>query len=150
MCIGHPGHALISLGQHHFSVASLQPRFHRLCCQFPLKTLVFSMAEADSSSHFNGEADEDFKYGFQRPEMYKGSIAGTVDAYDRHVFLCFKSPEDWLPRVEASDLDLLPKLFASSLRTRKDDIAIKVGFIRILQSVGRSVLISFSFLRSMC
>ncbi|KAL6325281.1 hypothetical protein AAG906_023126 [Vitis piasezkii] len=129
MRIGHRSGILIFVAQHYFSFTSLQPRLHRFGSHFPLKTLVFSMAEAvDNPSSFSGESDEDFKYGFQREEMYKASIAGTVDAYDRHVFLCFKSPEDWLPRVEGSDSDLLPKLFSSSLKSRKNDIAVKTKF----------------------
>ncbi|XP_034684123.1 actin patches distal protein 1-like [Vitis riparia] len=87
------------------------------------------MAEAvDNPSSISGESDEDFKYDFQREEMYKASIAGAVDAYDRHAFLHFKSSEDWLPRVEGSDSDLLPKLFFSSLKSRKNDIAVKTKF----------------------
>ncbi|RVX08830.1 hypothetical protein CK203_011096 [Vitis vinifera] len=94
MRIGHRRGTLIFVAQHYFSFTSLQPRLHRFGSHFPLKTLVFSMAEAvDNPSSFSGESDEDFKYGFQREEMYKASIAGTVDAYDRHVFLCFKSPK---------------------------------------------------------
>lgn len=69
-------------------------------------------------------AEEDEKFGFSRPEMYKSNLAGTVDQYDRHVFVCFRGPESWLPRVE--ETDLLPKLFSSVVKSRKDDIAIKV------------------------
>lgn len=79
-------------------------------------------------SQVNGDVDDDVKFGFQRSEMYKGSLAGTVDSYDRHVFLCYKSPESWLPRVEESETDLLPKLFSSALKARKNDITIKTKF----------------------
>ena len=127
MRIDHPRRTLIFVAHHYFSFSYLQPRLHR----FPLKTLVFSMAEAvDNPSSFSENSDEDLKYGFQRPEMYKESITGTVDAYDRHVFLCFKSPEDWIPRVEGySDHGLLPKIFSSGFKARKNDIAVKVGFV---------------------
>lgn len=69
---------------------------------------------------------EDEKYGFQRSEMYETKLAGTVDAYDRHVFLCYKTPEAWPSRVEGSESDPLPKFFASALKARKNDIAVKV------------------------
>ncbi|KAF4397351.1 hypothetical protein G4B88_027091 [Cannabis sativa] len=69
-------------------------------------------------------ADDD-KYGFTRSEMYQTNLAGTVDAYDRHVFLCHKNPEDWASRVEDSASDPLPKLLFSALKARKNDIALK-------------------------
>lgn len=61
-------------------------------------------------------------YGFTRSEMYKSNLAGTVGPYDRHVFLCFKNPDAWLPHVEEDDL---PKLVATALKTRKNDITVK-------------------------
>jgi hypothetical protein len=68
---------------------------------------------------------DDEKYGFRRPEMYQTNLAGTVDAYDRHVFLCYKSPDAWASRVENSESDPLPKLLASALKARKNDITVK-------------------------
>ncbi|KAG6741777.1 hypothetical protein POTOM_055056 [Populus tomentosa] len=47
---------------------------------------------------------------------------GTVGPYDRHVFLCFKNPDAWLPHVEEDDL---PKLVSTVLKTCKDDITVK-------------------------
>ena len=41
----------------------------------------------------NSNVVEDEKFSFQRPEMFMENLAGTVGAYDRHVFLCYKSPE---------------------------------------------------------
>ncbi|TKY50473.1 Altered inheritance of mitochondria protein 32 [Spatholobus suberectus] len=68
---------------------------------------------------------DDQKHGFSRPEMYKENLAGTVDAYDRHVFLCYKNHLTWPPRVEASDADPLPKRLANVWKARKNDIAVK-------------------------
>ncbi|KDP46413.1 hypothetical protein JCGZ_10253 [Jatropha curcas] len=73
-------------------------------------------------------AEEDSKFGFTRPEMYTSNLAGTVGQYDRHMFLCFKSPEEWLPRVEESETDPLPKLFSSAIKARKNDITLKTNF----------------------
>ncbi|XP_043725579.1 altered inheritance of mitochondria protein 32-like [Telopea speciosissima] len=76
----------------------------------------------------NSQVDEgvidadDLKYGFQRPEMYKNSLAGTVDPYDRHVFLCYKNAESWPSRVEDAEFDRLPSLLAAALKSRKNEI----------------------------
>lgn len=86
---------------------------------------------SDDLSNLADSNDDDEKYGFTRPEMYKESLAGTVGAYDRHVFLCYKSPEAWPSRVEGSDSDLLPRLFSSAIKGRKDSIPLKVSYITI-------------------
>ena len=57
--------------------------------------------------------------------MYLKSLAGTVDAYDRHVFFCYKNHDSWSSRVKASDSDPLPKLLATTVKSRKNDITIK-------------------------
>lgn len=72
-------------------------------------------------------AEDSVNYGFDRPEMFSLSLANTVDSYDRHVFLCYKNPESWPSSVENSDADPLPKLLASALKARKDDIPLKVS-----------------------
>ncbi|CAM8978913.1 unnamed protein product [Rhodiola kirilowii] len=72
----------------------------------------------------NGVVDDDSKYGFQRPEMYQTALKGTVDAYDRHVFLCYKGPEDWPARVE-DEADSLPKVFAAAVKARRKDFLVK-------------------------
>ena len=84
------------------------------------------MASGEEASATLTAVEEDEKYGFRRPEMYQSNLAGTVDAYGRHVFLCYKRAEDWASRVESSDVDPLPKLLASALKARKNDIAVKV------------------------
>ncbi|KEH24782.1 hypothetical protein MtrunA17_Chr6g0449421 [Medicago truncatula] len=55
--------------------------------------------------------------------MYKQNLAGTVESYDRHVFLCYKNHQTWPPCVEASDDHPLPKSVAtatSSSRSLKE------------------------------
>lgn len=88
------------------------------------------MASEDLSTLANNNEDDE-KYGFQRSEMYKETLAGTVGAYGRHVFLCYKSPEAWPSRVEGSESDLLPKLLSSAIKARKDGIPLKVSSIAI-------------------
>ena len=75
----------------------------------------------------NGNVVEDEKFGFRRPEMFTENLAGTVGAYDRHVFLCYKSPEAWPSKVEGSESDPLPQLLSSAVKARKNDIALKVS-----------------------
>ncbi|KAK6128308.1 hypothetical protein DH2020_037943 [Rehmannia glutinosa] len=82
-------------------------------------------AMAGESESFSTLVENDAKYGFERGEMYQSNLAGTVDPYERHVFLCYKSHESWPSRVEDSDSDPLPKLLASALKARKNDISLK-------------------------
>ncbi|XP_010528220.1 PREDICTED: altered inheritance of mitochondria protein 32-like [Tarenaya hassleriana] len=85
---------------------------------FFYETLAFRERKCLSSM----AAVDDEQYGFKRQEMYSGSLAGSVSPYDRHVFLCYKSPDAWLSRVENEGL---PKLFASSFKARKADISVE-------------------------
>lgn len=98
---------------------------------YPRPNLAPAMATNGDSENisavFNDE--EIVKFGFKRSEMYSSNLAGTVDSYDRHVFLCYKSHESWPSRIEDSDADLLPKRLAAALKARKTDIKIKVIII---------------------
>ncbi|KAF7819517.1 altered inheritance of mitochondria protein 32 [Senna tora] len=91
----------------------------------PFHPQTLSLLPAMASENLSTVAADDAKSGFTRPEMYSETLAGTVDAYDRHVFLCYKNQELWPPRVEASDSDPLVKLLAKTIRGRKDEITIK-------------------------
>ena len=68
---------------------------------------------------------EEGKYGFEREEMYKGELGGTVDVYGRHVFLCYKTYDTWPAKIESSESDLLPYLLFRALKNQKDNIALK-------------------------
>lgn len=84
----------------------------------------------DSSSQPKSQIDaadssnsEDLEYGFQRPEIKNRSpLLATIDAYDRHVFLCYQNHESWPARVEGPDADILPRLLAAALKSRKNEI----------------------------
>ncbi|CAL9136892.1 unnamed protein product [Musa acuminata var. zebrina] len=67
-------------------------------------------------------AGEDAEYGFQRRGFGKGPLVGTVHQYDRHLFLCYKSPEVWPPNVEGSESDLLPRSLAGEIKTWQSSI----------------------------
>ncbi|KAK1270933.1 hypothetical protein QJS04_geneDACA004433 [Acorus gramineus] len=67
------------------------------------------------------------EHGFSRPEMNSLALAGTVDPYERHIFLCHRSPEHWPSRIELPpDADPLPSRLASAIKARKDDIPKKI------------------------
>ncbi|TKY57412.1 Altered inheritance of mitochondria protein 32 [Spatholobus suberectus] len=62
-------------------------------------------------------ADPDF--GFSRPDFRQSPLAGTVEFYQRHVFLCYKNPRVWPPRIEAAEFDRLPRLLYAAVVARK-------------------------------
>lgn len=78
---------------------------------------------ADPSNFSTVSAEDEAKYGFTREEMYSTNLAGTVNPYDRHLFLRHRSYTDWASRVEE---DPLPRLFSSALKSRKNDMPVKV------------------------
>ncbi|KDO55120.1 hypothetical protein CISIN_1g015770mg [Citrus sinensis] len=131
MRIGDPFRILITP-----AAAAAAARYHPLHQAKPLLILSHALhptrtrtriliTRTDTNNMSTISAEDDAKYGFTREEMYKEKLAGTVNPYGRHVFLCFKGPEMWVARVEASDTDTLPKLLASALKTRKDDMTVK-------------------------
>uniref|UniRef100_A0ACD5YKN1 Uncharacterized protein n=1 Tax=Avena sativa TaxID=4498 RepID=A0ACD5YKN1_AVESA len=66
--------------------------------------------------------DLDAEFGFQRPELGKEKLAGTVGFHERHVFLCYKGPEEWPSHVEATESDRLPRLLAAAIKARKSNL----------------------------
>ncbi|XP_020675479.1 uncharacterized protein LOC110094554 [Dendrobium catenatum] len=75
-----------------------------------------------SASEAIGEGESAKEFGFGRSEFGRDSLVGTVQLYDRHVFLRHKSPEFWLPNVESAKSDRLPQLLAAALKARKGDM----------------------------
>uniref|UniRef100_M1C0W6 Sucrase n=1 Tax=Solanum tuberosum TaxID=4113 RepID=M1C0W6_SOLTU len=67
-------------------------------------------------------AAADAEFGFSRPDFRQTPLVGTVDFYERHVFLCYKNPQVWPPRIEAAEFDRLPRLLAAALTARKNDV----------------------------
>lgn len=86
-------------------------------------------------------ASEDELYGFKRQEMYSGALAGSVAPYGRHVFLCYKSHETWLPRVESEGL---PQRFAKSFKDRRADFAVEVHRNRFDSFFSIELMLRFS------
>ncbi|CAM0944454.1 unnamed protein product [Alopecurus aequalis] len=66
--------------------------------------------------------DLDAEFGFQRPELGKEKLAGTVGFHQRHVFLCYKGPEEWPSHIEATESDRLPRLLAAAIKARKANL----------------------------
>ncbi|GAB2284788.1 hypothetical protein Dimus_019241 [Dionaea muscipula] len=61
----------------------------------------------------------DVEFGFSRLEFQQSSVVGTVQFFERHVFLCYKNPRNWPPRIEAAEFDRLPRLLSAALAARK-------------------------------
>ncbi|XP_059662375.1 uncharacterized protein LOC132308336 [Cornus florida] len=68
------------------------------------------------------DGGSDAEFGFLRPEFRQGPLVGTVEYYDRHVFLCYKNPRVWPPRIEAAEFDRLPRLLSAALVAKKGDM----------------------------
>ncbi|CAK8533762.1 unnamed protein product [Lathyrus sativus] len=103
----------------------LLTRFITSISHFNSKSNFLLLSSATMSS--TTTADADAKHGFSRPEMYTETLAGTVQPYDRHVFLCYKNHRVWPPRVEASNDDPLVKRVATAFKARKNDIVVKTN-----------------------
>lgn len=73
------------------------------------------------------EEDVDATHGFTRPEMIKKKpLVGSVDLYERHVFLRHNQPETWPSKVEAPGYDPLPSKFANVMRGKRNELPKKV------------------------
>ncbi|KAI0503650.1 hypothetical protein KFK09_014585 [Dendrobium nobile] len=69
-----------------------------------------------------GGSSCDADFGFQRPEVGKEDLVGTVQFYERHLFLCYKTPHVWPSHVEAAEFDRLPRLLSAALAARKGEM----------------------------
>lgn len=76
-----------------------------------------------------GSSGSDAEFGFLRPEFRQSPLVGTVEYYERHVFLCYKNPQVWPPRIEAAEFDRLPRLLSAALAARKGDMKKQVCFV---------------------
>ncbi|KAK3158960.1 hypothetical protein QOZ80_2AG0143930 [Eleusine coracana subsp. coracana] len=79
-------------------------------------------ADAPDAAVTAATPDPDAEFGFQRPELGKEKLAGTVQFYERHVVLCYKGPEVWPSRVEAAEPDRLPGLLAAAIKASKPNL----------------------------
>ncbi|XP_045833222.1 uncharacterized protein LOC123924390 [Trifolium pratense] len=64
----------------------------------------------------------DVEFGFSRPDFRQSSLVGTVELYERHVFLCYKNPRFWPSRIEAAEFDRLPRLLYAAVKARKNQM----------------------------
>lgn len=83
-------------------------------------------------------SSSDAEFGFSRPEFRQSPLAGTVQFYERHVFLCYKNPSVWPPRIEAAEFDRLPRLLSAAVTARKGDMKKEVCFSFLLSVVDFS------------
>ncbi|KAK9209902.1 hypothetical protein WN944_002271 [Citrus x changshan-huyou] len=75
----------------------------------------------------------DVEFGFSRPEFRLCQLAGTVDFYERHVFVCYKNPSVWPPRIEAAEFDRLPRLLSAAVGARKPDMKRECKAFNVLE-----------------
>jgi hypothetical protein len=62
-------------------------------------------------------------------------LAGTVEFYQRHIFLYYKNPKVWPPGIESSGFDRVPRLLSAAvmqLMPRKADMKKEVCVSLIL------------------
>jgi len=52
----------------------------------------------------------------------KKPLVGSVDLYERHVFLRHNQPADWPSKVEAADYDPLPSKLVNAIRSKKNEL----------------------------
>ncbi|KAM1217593.1 hypothetical protein PS1_045299 [Malus domestica] len=64
-------------------------------------------------------------YYVTMPYEFKEDIDNGTRLSNRHVFLCYKTPEAWPWCIEGSESDPLLKFFVSALKARKNDITVK-------------------------
>lgn len=70
----------------------------------------------------NSGSNIDAEFGFSRLDFRTNQLVGTVELYQRHVFLCYKNPQVWPPRIEAAEFDRLPRLLSAAVMARKGDM----------------------------
>lgn len=82
-----------------------------------------SSFQSDSILYDAGGSNScDPEFGFLRFDFRRDTLLGSVQYYDRHVFLCYKNPRNWPPRIEAAEFDRLPRLLSAALAARKSDM----------------------------
>ena len=96
-------------------------------------TVTISMARRDSEGALTSSSSPitaldplDAEFGFSRPDFRTSQLAGSVEFYQRHVFLCYKNPQVWPPKIEASEFDQVPRLLSAAIMARKADMNKKV------------------------
>lgn len=114
------------------------------------------LSETTTSVLSNSSLDAEF--GFSRSEFRVCQLAGTVDFYERHVFLCYKNPSVWPPRIEAAEFDRLPRLLSAAVGSRKPNMKREVcdfiyGFVgfqvfdsMVFQVKGRNMFLFVIYL----
>ncbi|KAF3946563.1 hypothetical protein CMV_027182 [Castanea mollissima] len=77
---------------------------------------------SSSSSPITVSDPLDAEFGFSRPDFRTSQLAGSVEFYQRHVFLCYKNPKVWPSKIEASEFDQVPRLLFAAVMARKADM----------------------------
>ena len=75
-----------------------------------------------TDAEFGFSCPADVEFGFSCPDFSQSPLSGTVQFYERHVFLCYKHPQVWPPTIEAAEFDRLPRLLSANLLTGKGEM----------------------------
>ena len=102
-----------------------QSRNH-LTATSPTQTIFIGSASRSFQNEglLSGGADtalSEAEFGFSRLDFRTSQLAGSVEFYQRHVFLCHKNPKVWPPRIEASEFDRVPRLLSAAVMAKKAD-----------------------------
>ncbi len=90
---------------------------------------VAAIAEGGEVGTAEQQASEGLTRADGRPDLQKKKpLVGSVDHYERHVFLCYHAAESWPAKIEKGAYEPLPNSMVSALRNRKTDMPKKVGF----------------------
>ncbi|KAK1309780.1 hypothetical protein QJS10_CPA08g01768 [Acorus calamus] len=92
---------------------------------------VGPLGGVDSGGGGSGSSS-DAEFGFGRAEFGQSPLAGTVQIYERHVFLCYKTPDVWPAHVEAAEFDRLPRLLSAALLARKGEMKRQIGTVYLI------------------
>ncbi len=109
---------------------------------------VAAIAEGGEVGTAEQQASEGLTRADGRPDLQKKKpLVGSVDHYERHVFLCYHAAESWPAKIEKGAYEPLPNSMVSALRNRKTDMPKKVGFFH---SPCHHHLFFFFFLLPFC
>nr|POF22849.1 oligopeptide transporter 5 [Quercus suber] len=119
-----------------------QQLFHNLLSYLTDPNSLISSASRSFQNEglLSGGADtalSDAEFGLSRLDFRTSQLAGSVEFYQRHVFLCHKNPKVWPPRIEASEFDRVPRLLSAAVMAKKADMNKELS----ISSVSAQILV---------
>ena len=99
-----------------------------------LHTSQCTLSQVASFNHFHTCRHSRSSCSSKASNFSLQTIMGSSDTSSsdffcrRHVFLCYKNPAVWPPRIEAAEFDRLPRLLHAAINARKPHIKKEVCF----------------------